>query len=189
MIFFLCFATFCLIFSTVFHVVVYTLPMAVFKHLRSVNALVSQSPPLQMASFSCQAAVYCLLCFAAVLAAPPKYVYRADFRPPEKIFSNGFQALGNNANLRSHVGGYSCSYCKGNNSAFVATTSEKDFAIAWGRDRSTLLYSKKNLFMCTQSVPQTTFMMLTNRYLKLFAKLETVIIELMLISININMNG
>ena len=88
-----------------------------------------------MASLNCQVAVYCLLCFAAVLAAPPKYVYRADFRPPEKIFSNGFQALGNNANLDDHVTGVSCSSSY-HNSAFVATTSSKEFAVAWGRDRT-----------------------------------------------------
>ena len=80
-----------------------------------------------------------VLCFlllsAAVVQAvdPPSIVYRSDYRSPDDIFENGFQALGDNDNLYDHVSGASC-YKHARNTAFVATTSDKTFAINWTKN-------------------------------------------------------
>lgn len=80
---------------------------------------------------------FCLLCCClTALANPPKFVYRADFRDPNTIFSDGFKPHGNNVDLKQHVTGASCNNRPGANSAFVATTENQNFAINWGRDRA-----------------------------------------------------
>ena len=90
-----------------------------------------------MGFFTQQLVLCCLLSSVVVWAAdPPTFVYRADFRPPEVIFANGFPALGDNDDLHDHMTGGSCKI--GNNpgsTAFVATTSDERFAVNWGRDR------------------------------------------------------
>ena len=77
--------------------------------------------------------VLCFLLLSAVVQAvddPPQFVYRMDFREPAIIFDKGFEALGNNNNLYDHVSGKSCNNGAAN-TAFVATTSDKQFAIDW----------------------------------------------------------
>lgn len=43
-----------------------------------------------------------------ILAAPPQWVYRLDFRPPQEIYNNGFQSSGSNFNPMQHATGGSC---------------------------------------------------------------------------------
>ena len=65
---------------------------------------------------------------------PPQFVYRADFRDPEKIFKSGFQPLGDNEDLIDHVYGNSCNIGGTKDAAFVATSIKKDFAHNFGLD-------------------------------------------------------
>ena len=77
--------------------------------------------------------VLCFLLLSAVVQAvddPPKFVYRMDFRGPDIIFDKGFQPLGDNDNLYQHVNGDSCNSGTAD-TAFVATTSDKQFAMDW----------------------------------------------------------
>ena len=80
--------------------------------------------------------VLCFLLLSAVVQAadpPPSIVYRMDFREPTTIFNEGFKALGSNDNLYDHVNGDSC-YKNARNTAFVATTSDKEFAVKWSKN-------------------------------------------------------
>ncbi|BEM36215.1 hypothetical protein SME06J_49070 (plasmid) [Serratia marcescens] len=60
-------------------------------------------------------------------------VYRHDSRSPGVIYSEGFQALGENDNILSHVEGVSC-LSGTRDSAFVPTTMSYEFAVEFGRD-------------------------------------------------------
>ena len=86
--------------------------------------------------------VLCFLLLSAVVQAtdpPPIIVYWMDYRNPADIFARGFEALGDNDSLEDHVNGKSCKTAHGTSTtAFVATTSSKQFAIDWGRDRAFL---------------------------------------------------
>ncbi|MGO4503145.1 MULTISPECIES: scabin-related ADP-ribosyltransferase [unclassified Dyella] len=55
-------------------------------------------------------------------AAPPKFVYRVDTRPPSVIFAEGFRAWGTNHNIVAHINGATCS-SDGSTSAFVSTAA------------------------------------------------------------------
>ena len=81
--------------------------------------------------------VLCFLLLSAVVQAvdpPPIFVYRMDYRNPDVIFARGFEALGDNDSLYDHVSGGSCRTGT-STTVFVATTSDKTFAVNWGRDR------------------------------------------------------
>jgi Pertussis toxin, subunit 1 len=63
--------------------------------------------------------------------SPLQYMYRADSRSPEDIFSQGFHPAGANDDLFKHVTGESC-FLGGGNSAFVSTSSNLDFPLLMG---------------------------------------------------------
>ena len=88
-------------------------------------------------------AVFCF--FSASTQAdeelPPHFVYRADFREPQRIFARGMKSFGRNENLLQHVEGLSCSDSRSLTSAFVATTSSEPFARQFGAD---LLWAANN---------------------------------------------
>ncbi|NLS53877.1 hypothetical protein [Hafnia alvei] len=75
-----------------------------------------------------------MLIQSAAMAAPPKFVYRFDTRPPSDIFVNGFTSWGNNENVFAHIGGRSCIQVEGSerDSAFIATSSD----ITWSTARA-----------------------------------------------------
>ncbi|WP_157879458.1 enterotoxin A family protein [Xenorhabdus poinarii] len=67
---------------------------------------------------------------------PVDKVYRMDTRPPEEIFhpaKGGFSPWGTNDNLVEHVQGVFDREHRATASAFVSTTTDRDFAINWGR--------------------------------------------------------
>lgn len=76
-------------------------------------------------------AAFVLVCQITVgglaFAAPPKFVYRVDTRPPSVIFAEGFRAWGNNHNIVAHINGATCSN-DGSTSAFVSTAASFDAA-------------------------------------------------------------
>ena len=86
-------------------------------------------------SFVAILAVFSLNNGADATIVPPRFVYRSDFRDPQRIFASGFQSIGPNVNLLEHVQGVSCSYGPKPSTAFVATTSEESFAEKWGGDQ------------------------------------------------------
>lgn len=61
------------------------------------------------------------------LSETVKWVYRADSRSPDLIFSQGFLAMGGNINFSSHIRGRS-TYLGTRDSAFIATTPDEDRA-------------------------------------------------------------
>ena len=79
--------------------------------------------------------LYYLLCPSLTNAVllPPSFVYRSDFREPANIFKNGMPSQGSNQNLLDHIYGNSCMGGT-KNTAFVATSLQKDFAIHFGWD-------------------------------------------------------
>ena len=69
-----------------------------------------------------------------VWAEHPYFVYRADLRHPQDVFTHGFPALGNNNNLHDHVSGTSCqTETRQGNTAFVDTTADEESAQVWGK--------------------------------------------------------
>lgn len=64
---------------------------------------------------------------------PPKIVYRMDTRPPEVIFENGFENWGDETSLFEHVEGISMGLTDGTGSAYVATTTNLDYALEFAR--------------------------------------------------------
>jgi len=81
-----------------------------------------------------------LICLSStiVLAAPPKYVYRMDSRPPEDIFINGFSSWGENDNVFSHITGASCveQDQQHRDSGFISTSANREWAMAMTYIRS-----------------------------------------------------
>jgi len=78
--------------------------------------------------------VVCQLAISGMaVAAPPKFVYRVDSRPPTVIFVEGFRAWGNNRNIVAHINGATCSN-DGSTSAFVSTAENIDAARAIARE-------------------------------------------------------
>lgn len=73
-----------------------------------------------------------VLLFFSFFSYAVEYTYRADSRPPEVVFSEGFESLGNNGNLYLHVEGDTC-YSGSRESAFVSTSASRDFSIGWGQ--------------------------------------------------------
>ncbi|GLQ89342.1 hypothetical protein ISS98_08635 [Dyella flagellata] len=71
----------------------------------------------------------------AAHADPPAWVYRVDFRPPEKIFRDGFVPYGSNTDLREHEEGTSCGVgdrvatASTADSAYVSVASELERAV------------------------------------------------------------
>lgn len=85
----------------------------------------------------------------AIDVEPVNRVYRVDSRNPEEIFQNGFTSWGNNDNIVAHITGDSCVSTDASpapNSAFVATTSDWDWAsdtaisMAFSDDQTMYLY-------------------------------------------------
>ncbi|UGA36174.1 hypothetical protein JOS77_16955 [Chromobacterium haemolyticum] len=64
---------------------------------------------------------------------PVSKVYRADSRPPEDVFKNGFSAWGININFNAHVLGLSGS-SGSRDSAFIPTTSAESIAQRFATD-------------------------------------------------------
>lgn len=64
------------------------------------------------------------------IAAPPKFVYRFDTRPPDEIFKKGFSSWGDNDNVFAHISGQSCVLVppEQRTTAFIATTSDHGWA-------------------------------------------------------------
>ena len=97
------------------------------------------------------AVLLCCLLFSAVVVwteDSPVYVLRADIRPPNDVFLNGFRSLGDNDNLLDHVSGASCQTATHQGTTvFIDTTTNLLFAKAWGEQ----LLSKTNIL-----VPPTT---------------------------------
>ncbi|SEW14819.1 enterotoxin A family protein [Luteibacter sp. 329MFSha] len=62
-----------------------------------------------------------------------RFLYRMDMRPPDVIFATGFVPPGANTNLYRHVTGQTC-YFSEHSGAFVATTSDPQFALDWGSE-------------------------------------------------------
>lgn len=61
-------------------------------------------------------------CISSAFSQPVSRVFRADSRPPEDVFENGFQAWGTNINFNAHVLGIS-GRRGSRDSAFIPTTS------------------------------------------------------------------
>jgi pertussis toxin subunit 1 len=77
--------------------------------------------------------MYCLVfLFFSFCTYAVQYTYRADSRPPDVVFSEGFQPLGNNDNLYFHVEGITC-YTGSRETAFVSTSASRDFSVGWGQ--------------------------------------------------------
>ena len=66
---------------------------------------------------------------------PPTFVYRSDLRPPDLIFEEGMKSFGDNDNVYRHVTGESCNNPIGRNSAFIATSTSKEFVKLWGEQK------------------------------------------------------
>lgn len=64
-----------------------------------------------------------------------KTVYRADNRPPDEVFQNGFTAWGTNINYISHILGLSGT-TGSRDSAFIPTSSNHDIANNFARERA-----------------------------------------------------
>lgn len=75
---------------------------------------------------------------AISFAAPPKYVYRIDSRPPDDIFNNGFSSWGQNNNVFSHISGASCveQDQQQRDSGFISTSANSDWSMAMTYIRS-----------------------------------------------------
>ncbi|CAM4007800.1 enterotoxin A family protein [Xenorhabdus thuongxuanensis] len=85
--------------------------------------------------------LFYLLCalflyIAQSYAQPPiDRVYRMDFRPLERIIiDGGFLPLGTNDDIVQHVQGVDLEGSIGGNSAFVSTSTDREFAFEWGAD-------------------------------------------------------
>ncbi len=62
------------------------------------------------------------LCISSAFSQPVRRVFRADSRPPEDVFQNGFQAWGTNINFNAHILGIS-GRRGSRDSAFIPTTT------------------------------------------------------------------
>lgn len=76
-----------------------------------------------------------LLISSSANAITVRTTFRADSRPPDAVFRDGFRAFGVNINYYSHILGISLIE---RNSAFISTTSNIDVASRFARERADL---------------------------------------------------
>lgn len=74
--------------------------------------------------------LYILTVPLLAMAEPPKWVYRLDYRAPNEIYRDGFQASGNNYDASQHATGSSCVNPNSNTvnmqTAFINTVTNYD---------------------------------------------------------------
>lgn len=86
-----------------------------------------------------------------------RIVYRADTRPPQIIFAQGFHPRGENDNLLEHVQGVSLGeHGDEANSAYVATTSHRNVALGIG--------SSEPAFYLYEIMPTNNFYKVTKSF-------------------------
>lgn len=67
-------------------------------------------------------------CFCCIADDPPVFVWRADSRPPDVIFQQGFSSYGTDMDYVQHVVGESSLTER---SAFISTTKDQSMAYDW----------------------------------------------------------
>lgn len=73
--------------------------------------------------------LFIMLFICSNIYAAPSIVYRMDKREPADIFEEGFKSWGTNDNLLEHIEGISMGVTDGSGSAFVSTTSDRQYAL------------------------------------------------------------